>query len=216
MIRVIGFNWSQFQHPWSKNGIAYSPNELACHLKVILKAERKLEIPMEPPIELPQRKQLPALGELTADAKALDEKMASEGNAFLERTRNLRRERESMGMGDRHQDFQPQSMPVINSLVNERIDVYTEYDIKNDDGSISKDYRWCQGKVLFVSDGTNIKIPETRWHYKSDEAVMVLWDPIPELDEPEMEYPQRLQPSKWNPEKPTKHGWRLDIKIDMA
>ena len=137
----------------------------------------------------------------------LDEKMASEGDAFLERTRILRRERESMGMGDRHQDFQPLSMPVISSLVNERIDVYTEYDIKNDDESISKDYRWCQGKVLFVSDGTNIKIPETRRHYKSDEAVMVLCDPIPELDEPEMEYPQQLLPSKLNLEKPTKHRW---------
>ena len=44
---------------------------------------------------------------------------------------------------------------------------------------------------------------------------MVLCDPIPELDESEMEYPQRLLPSKWNPEKPTTHGWRLDIDIDI-
>ena len=64
-----------------------------------------------------------------------------------------------------------------------------------------------------MSDGSNIKVPETRRHYKANEAVMVLWDSIPELDEPEIEYPQRLLPSKWNPEKPTNHGWRLDISI---
>ncbi len=50
----------------------------------------------------------------------------------------------------------------------------------------------------------------------SDEAVMVLWDPIPELDEFEMEYPQRLLPSKRNPDKPTTHGWRLDIDIEQS
>ena len=39
-IRVLGFGWSHFAHPWSKNGIVYSPEELALHLKTIIKAEK--------------------------------------------------------------------------------------------------------------------------------------------------------------------------------
>ena len=39
-IRVLGFGWSNFAHPWSKNGILYSPQELTIHLKSIIKVEK--------------------------------------------------------------------------------------------------------------------------------------------------------------------------------
>ena len=73
--------------------------------------------------------------------------------------------------------------------------------------------RWCQGVVINVSDGTNmVRGHGSRRKYKRDEAVMVLWDPIPDLGHPSCESAQVLLQSKWN-----KHvigGWRMDLKID--
>ena len=31
-IRVIGFGWKDLHHPWSKNGVDYTPEELLHHL----------------------------------------------------------------------------------------------------------------------------------------------------------------------------------------
>ena len=61
-------------------------------------------------------------------------------------------------------------------------------------------------EVLFVSDenAKNIRVPNKRIYFKTGEAVMVRWDAIPELDEPEVELPQRLLPSKWNLTKVTR------------
>ena len=52
-IRVLGFGWNDFAHPWSKNGIAYSPKELGQHLKLIIKAEKTHIIPKRPLAPLP-------------------------------------------------------------------------------------------------------------------------------------------------------------------
>lgn len=215
-IRVIGFGWKQFHTPWSKNGVEFTPSKLASHLKIILNAESELGIPEVPPIELPQLKELPHLGEVTADVKALCQNLNSESDAFVLRTRDLRRDRESRGEGDRYQDYQPLNMPSVDELLNERsrIDMYCSYDVTNDDGTNEKVFRWCQGEVCGVSDGKNMYKPQSRRRYKAGEAVMVLWDPIPELDEPAQEYPVRLLPSKWNPKNPCEDGWRLDIRIE--
>jgi len=40
-IRVIGFKWEDLHHPWSKNGVQYSSDELAKHLKMIIKEEQR-------------------------------------------------------------------------------------------------------------------------------------------------------------------------------
>ena len=71
-IRVKGFGWSDLSHPWSKNGVAYTPQELGKHLKKIIKIEKSRKIPERPPIPLPQRMKLPQLGTLTSDVKGLD------------------------------------------------------------------------------------------------------------------------------------------------
>ena len=44
LIWVIGFGWRQFQHPWSKKGIPFTPEELATHLKLIICSENDIGI----------------------------------------------------------------------------------------------------------------------------------------------------------------------------
>jgi hypothetical protein len=63
MIRVKGFvGWEWCRHAWSKDGRKYTVFELAKHLQMIIKKEKQLMIPSEPPINLPQRMDLPVLG----------------------------------------------------------------------------------------------------------------------------------------------------------
>ena len=49
------FRWSDFAHPWPKNGVAFSPKELGQHLKLIIKAEKTRIIPKRPLVPLSQR-----------------------------------------------------------------------------------------------------------------------------------------------------------------
>ena len=119
---------------------------------------------MKPPIEFVAENEMVTLGELTADAVAWDKKLQSESGEFIENdVRNLRNERElelEGQQGDRYSTFQPQGMPVMSSLVGKRIDVYSQYDVKDCDGSMKQVRRWCQGKVLFVSDESAKNIRE--------------------------------------------------------
>ena len=215
-IRVVGFGWQQFHHQWSKNGVDYTIDELAKHLKHIICEEKKLGIPVKPPIEMPLLREMPKLGQLTADAKALHEKLESESQDFVVATRDRRRELESEGMGDRHQEFQPHMMPDLYTLARKkkRIDMYCKYDTIQQDGTGETVMRWCQGEVRKVSDGKSMYKPGTRQKFKAGEAVMVLWDPIPEIDEPSQEYAVRLLPTKWNPKNVSENAWRLDVKVD--
>jgi hypothetical protein len=73
-IRYIGFGWDWCRHPWWKDGRKYSVFELAKHLQWVIRKEKKEDIPTEPPINMPRRMDLPALGTLTSDVASLDEK----------------------------------------------------------------------------------------------------------------------------------------------
>jgi hypothetical protein len=58
--RVLGFGWKDLHHPWSKNGVAYTPQQLFDYLvDVILPQERKRETPEKPERNLSSRKDLP-------------------------------------------------------------------------------------------------------------------------------------------------------------
>ena len=60
LIRVKGYGWEWCKHAWSINGRKYKVSELAKHLQTIIKKEKGIPIPLEPPINLPQRMDLPA------------------------------------------------------------------------------------------------------------------------------------------------------------
>ena len=206
LIRVKGFGWKEFAHPWSKNGVQYTPNQLAAHLKTIIQSEKTRTIPRKPPFFVPKRKVLPQLGQLTADVQAMDEWHLSNVEHLEENARTMIHNREAVGMGDVHSELQPRSMPIVSELLGERIDVLSNFDL--DTGGT--ELRWCQGKVTEISDGTNLLRPGARSRcYDKEKAVVVLWDAIPELNWKQQEMVQELLPSKWN--KHVVGGWRYDF-----
>ena len=187
-----------------------------------------LVIPEEPPIQIPQRKILPQLGTQSSDLKALDEKFATDCSGFHDTALSKIEEREAKGEGDRRMEFQDFRVPDVSTLIGKRIDVLCEYDLDTDsDEEVENDpkeltvpkettaKRWCRGVVIDVSDGKNmVRGHGSRRKYKPGEALMVLWDAIPELDHPSCESAQVLLRSKWN--KQVIGSWRMNIEIDRV
>ena len=208
-IRVLGFGWSHFAHPWSKNGIVYSPDELALHLKTIIKAEKKCTIPNRPPVSLPHRMNLPQLGTQTSDVKELDVVQEETSIDFDENARKVRLDRESKGHGDRYSELQPTTMPKIdNKFIGTRLDVCFKFLLDSGGEELS----WCQGKVVDISNGNNMLYPNARSRcYKEGEAVEVLWDAIDGISDMYKSI-QQLQKTKWN--KQCEGAWRLDVNVN--
>jgi len=98
-IRVIGFGWKDLSTPWSKNGVAYTPAELASHLKMMLSKQRSRQIPEKPPVLLPQRKSVPLLGTQAPDVMAIDEARKKDEEEFEEKARRVQKELEAVGGG---------------------------------------------------------------------------------------------------------------------
>ena len=74
MIQFKEFGWVWCKHTWSKDGRKHTVFKLAKHLQMIIKRGKQYEIPNEPPINMPQRMNLPVLGTLTSNVASLDEK----------------------------------------------------------------------------------------------------------------------------------------------
>ena len=123
-IRVIGLGWSDLATPWSRNGKSSTVDQLKVHLKMIIKEQRKRDIPSKPLVQLPKRKDLPILGTKTIDLTSIEIKSASIHDKFEEQTRCLRDEREINGVGDSYAHIQPMSRPNVDkSLVGKRLDI---------------------------------------------------------------------------------------------
>jgi hypothetical protein len=127
MIRVKGFSWNWCKHPWSKDGRKYMIKELADHLRWIIKGEKKHSIPDEPSPNVPKRVNLLVLGAQTEDVLELDKKYLADEDAFKKKARKLRKERELKGEGSIYSSMQPFVRPEISELMNERIDVLSEF-----------------------------------------------------------------------------------------
>ena len=61
----------------------------------MLKKEKRLKIPNEPPINTPTRTQLPVLGQQTTIVKTLDEGNIKDKEEFKEKANTIWKERES-------------------------------------------------------------------------------------------------------------------------
>ena len=77
MIQVKGFGWNWCKHRWSKDGHKYSVFELVQHLRYIIREEKSMDIPSEPPFYVPQRQELGVLGTQTSIVAELDKKFAA-------------------------------------------------------------------------------------------------------------------------------------------
>ena len=129
--------------------------------------------------------------------------------SFEQNARSLRNTREAVGIGDRYAEMQPSSRPKIDRyLIGKRLDICESYDL--DEGG--SELRWSQGKVVLISNGSNIvKIGSRIACYKPREAVLICWDGNEERKEPSTTSPQRLLPSKWNPKRHSHGAWRMEI-----
>ena len=99
-----------------------------------------------------------------------------------------------------YSSMQPFVRPEISDLMNERIDVLSEFKML---GKEESELRWCQGEVVHVYEEQRVP------------TVCVRWDPIPDCTgwESSTESNQKLLPTRWN--KDVVGAWRLDLPIDV-
>ena len=103
-------------------------------------------------------------------------------------------------------------MPKINRhILGKRLDICESYNLEG--GGL--ELRWSQGKVVLVSDSSNIvKIGSRTACYKPSEAVLICWDANEESNEPSTTSAQRLLSYKWNPMGGHNKGcWRMDVTV---
>ena len=97
-------------------------------------------------------------------------------------------------------------------LLGKRLDVCCSYQL--DEGG--SELRWCQGLVVLVSDGHNIKKGPRSW-WGAGKVVMICWDADEARKEASTTSEQELAPSKWNPKGVHVAGaWRFDIQLAKA
>jgi hypothetical protein len=75
---VIGLGWKQFTITWSSKGAKRSVSELAGHLRMIIREEKKLTPPKDPALVMPKHCKLPTLGTATKQL------MESEASAVID------------------------------------------------------------------------------------------------------------------------------------
>ena len=123
-IRVKGFGWEWCRHPWAKNGRKFSVSELAKHLRWIITNEnnnKKIQIPSEPPVNLPKRKYVGALGTDIDFIRDLDEKYLAQEGGFKKKAGQMRQQKESSGGASLYLKMQPYKRPSLEDLIGRRI-----------------------------------------------------------------------------------------------
>ena len=99
-MQVLGLGWKKFSITWSQKGVRRSVDELALHLKMIIREERKLMPPTDPALEMPKRAVLPILGTATQQLLESNDTAKIDEKEFRERAAELRMQREARGEGN--------------------------------------------------------------------------------------------------------------------
>ena len=177
-MRVKGCGWKQFHITQTVKGDKRSVAELKAHVKWMIQEEMKLQVPVDPTVNLPQPRNDKALGDLTEEAKEIDAEFEKKSADIVEKARIERAAREEKGIGSVYSLLQPFWTPLMSELVEKRIDVYYPFE----DGSEGGTYRWCQGKVTDVLvDNEEAENSKAKGRTRKYPKVMVDWDEIPEL-----------------------------------
>ena len=158
-MRVLGLGWINLATPWLNNGEYLTTRQLSDHLKMIIDHQKTRIIPLDPPIYLPKRKDLPTLGRKTHKLSYIEKNYHDKKGEFEIYGQNIRRERELVGIGDRYTEMQLLSMPFIDKkLIGKRLDVCYEWNLEEG----GTELRWSQGEVVGISNGSNILKPGAR------------------------------------------------------
>jgi hypothetical protein len=139
---VVG--WKQLAITWSHKGVKRSVEELATHLKLIIREENKLTRPTDPALEMPKRAERPILGTATQQLLESNNTARIDKKQFRESAAEQQKQREARGEGIFFSVMQPLYCPELNELIDRRIDVL--YSFQLDLGE--KALQWCQGKVI--------------------------------------------------------------------
>ena len=115
----------RFSTTWSHGGKPRSVKYLADILKIIMRAEKKMNIPSEPPTKLPKRRETPIVGTPTTEANELDRKYFSNVATLREDADEMIRQRNARGECSMYSLMQDHVRPAMSELAKgkERIDV---------------------------------------------------------------------------------------------
>jgi hypothetical protein len=200
-MHVIGLGWKQFTITWSHRGAKQSVEELAAHLRMIIREEKKLMPPKDPALEMPKRLELPIVRTATQQLMESDATARINKEQFRKEAEELQKQREASGKGSIFSVMQPLYCPELDELIIKRIDVLYSFLL----ASGEKVLRWCQGKVVKV-------LTE-----KAKPTVVVWWDPMSDVEGKEDlsdETEQVLPPRKCN--KDVEGAWRMDINVRIV
>ena len=67
IIRVLGFGWYDWPHPWSAAGHEFTGEELTEHIKKLMKREKKVKIYSKTPVDMLTINKLAVLGKISPD-----------------------------------------------------------------------------------------------------------------------------------------------------
>jgi hypothetical protein len=126
---VIGLGWKQFIITWLHKGVKRSVDELAMHLKMIIKEEQKLMPPIDPALEMPKRAELPILGTATHQLLESNDTAKIDEKNFRERATELQKQREANGEDSTFSVMQPFYCPELDELIDKRIDVLYSFQL---------------------------------------------------------------------------------------
>jgi hypothetical protein len=122
-MHVIGLGWKQFTITWSHRGAKQSVEELATHLRMIIREEKKLTPPKDPAVEMLKHLELPILGTATQQRMESDATARINEEQFRKEAEELQKQREARGDGSIFSGMQPLYCPELDELINKRIDV---------------------------------------------------------------------------------------------
>ena len=91
-------------------------------------------MPLEPRIELPQRRNDASLGSRTEEAEQLDKKFHKISASIRMEVEKIRRAREARGEGCIYREMQPLVKPDMIELLSKRIGVLFPFEVDSNDG----------------------------------------------------------------------------------
>lgn len=190
-IQVVGFGWKDLHHPWSRNGIVYSPEQLRDYLiNSIIPEQKKRKIPKQPTVNLPSRGDRNQLGTESLDVKILKQKCKKEKQVVIIGGEAMRNRMENDEKVDRYEILQGPKPNVDETLINAKIEMLWEF-IEEDGTAVPQ---WCQGIVVAVRKNDKVHI---KWNKNC----------LREGEHPVSQ--ERLLKSKWN--KHVEKGWRMNL-----
>ena len=122
-MHVIGLGWKKFTITWYSKGAKQSVSELAGHLRMIIREEKKLMPLKDPALVMPKHCKLPTLGTASKQLMESEAIAVIDEDQFRKEANELQKQREARGKGSIFSVMQPLYCPELDELINKRIDV---------------------------------------------------------------------------------------------